>query len=74
MGYFKEIELETIEMFRDDGMKEIEIAKSLGISLQRVHSILAKYESDEYDRDPDMVRYDDLVFEPNDANYNAERF
>lgn len=75
MGYFKEIEIDIITMYREDGMKETEIAKSLGLSLTQVHDVLAAYESGDMDyseTDGDVVSYDDLMFEPNDDNYNAE--
>mgnify|MGYP006267312061 CR=1 FL=1 len=74
MGFFKNIEIDVIEMFQEDGMKETEIAKSLGISLTEVHNIIARFEADDYDRDPDVVSYDDLSSEPNDADYNAEHY
>lgn len=75
MGFFKEIEIDIITMYREDGMKETEIAKSLGLSLTQVHDVLAAYESGDMDYseiDGDVVSYDDLMFEPNDDNYNAE--
>ena len=75
MGFFKEIEIDIITMYREDGMKETEIAKSLGLSLTQVHDVLAAYESGDMDyseTDGDVISYDDLVFEPNDDNYNAE--
>ena len=74
MGFFKNIEIDVIEMFQEDGMKETEIAKSLGISLTEVHNIIARFEADDYDRDPDVVSYDDLSSEPNDADYNSEHY
>jgi len=74
MGYFKNIEIDVIEMFQEDGMKETEIATSLGISLTEVHNIIARFEADDYDRDPDTVSYDDLNSEPNDADYNSEHY
>lgn len=75
MGYFKDIAIDIITMYREDGMKETEIAKSLGLSLTQVHDVLALYESGDMDyseTDGDVISYDDLVFEPNDENYNAE--
>jgi predicted transcriptional regulator len=75
MGYFKEIAIDIIEMYREDGMKETEIAKSLGLSLTQVHEVLAAYENGDMDyseTDGDVVSYDDLMFEPNDDNYNQE--
>ena len=74
MGFFKNIEIDVIEIFREDGMKETEIAASLGISLTEVHNIIARFEADDYDRDPDTVSYDDLALEPNDADYNSEHY
>ena len=74
MGYFKNIEIDVIEMFQEDGMKETEIATSLGISLTEVHNIIARFEAEDYDRDPDVVSYDDLNSEPNDADYNSEHY
>ena len=75
MGYFKDIAIDIITMYREDGMKEAEIAKSLGLSLTQVHDVLAAYESGDMDyseTDSDVVSYDDLVLEPNDENYNQE--
>jgi transposase len=73
MGYFANLEIDVIEMFREDGMKETEIATSLGISVLDVHKIIARWEAEDYDRDPDMVSYDDLAFDPCDSNYNSEQ-
>jgi len=42
MGFFKDVEIDVIDMFHSDGMKETEIATSLGISLTQVHEILAE--------------------------------
>lgn len=75
MGYFKDIAIDIITMYREDGMKETEIAKSLGLSLTQVYEVLAAYESGDMDyieTDGDIVSYDDLVLEPNDENYNQE--
>ena len=75
MGYFKDIAIDIVTMYREDGMKEAEIAKSLGLSLTQVHDVLAAYESGDMDyseTDSDVVSYDDLVLEPNDENYNQE--
>lgn len=65
MGFFKEIEIDVIDMYHSDGMKETEIATSLGISLMKVNEILAAYEND-CDIDSEMVSYDDLEFEPSE--------
>ena len=75
MGWFKDIAIDIVTMYREDGMKETEIAKSLGLSLTQVHDVLAAYESGDMDyseTDSDVVSYDDLVLEPNDENYNQE--
>lgn len=75
MGFFKDIAIDIITMYREDGMKETEIAKSLGLSLTQVHEVLASYERQEMDyseTDDEVISYDDLVFEPNDENYNQE--
>jgi hypothetical protein len=74
MGWFKDIATDIITMYREDGMKETEIAKSLGLTLTQVHDVLALYESGETDTsEDDVVSYDDLVFEPCDSNYNSEQ-
>jgi transposase len=73
MGYFANLEIDVIEMFREDGMKETEIAASLGIPVVVVHEVIARWEAENYDRDPDMVSYDDLAFDPCDSNYNSEQ-
>jgi hypothetical protein len=73
MGYFANLEIDVIEMFREDGMKETEIAASLGIPVVVVHEVIARWEAEDYDRDPDMVSYDDLAFDPCDSNYNSEQ-
>lgn len=74
MGFFKEMEIEIIDMFHSDCMKETEIAKSLGISLLKVHDVLAAYERgdmdyDRSDTDAEMVTYDDLTFDPGAEHY-----
>ena len=74
MGFFKNIEIDVIDMFHSEGMKETEIATSLGISLTQVNEILAAYDRRDDDADSEMVSYDDLEFEPNDADYNSEHY
>jgi len=75
MGFFKNVEIDVIDMFHSEGMKETEIATSLGISLTQVHEILAAYDRRDDDADTDeMISYDDLEFEPNDADYNSEHY
>ncbi len=75
MGYFKNIEIDVIDMFHSDGMKEKEIAASLGISLTKVHEILAAYDkdcdadADEGESDVEIVSYDDLTFDPGAEHY-----
>jgi len=77
MGYFKNIEIDVIDMYRQDGLREVEIAKITGLSLTEVHEILSAYENYDMDyseSDADMVSYDDLEFEPGDVDYNAEHY
>lgn len=77
MGYFKNLEIDVIEMYRVDGLKETEIAKITGLSLTEVNEILAAYENRDADYseyDTDMVSYDDLTFDPGDVDYNAEHY
>jgi transposase len=74
MGFFKNVEIDVIDMFHSEGMKETEIATSLGISLTEVNEILAAYDRRDDDADSEMVSYDDLEFEPNDADYNSEHY
>jgi transposase len=75
MGFFKEIEIDVIDMFHSEGMKETEIATSLGISLTQVNEILAAYDRRDDDADTDeVVSYDDLVSEPDDSDYNSEHY
>lgn len=74
MGFFKNIEIDVIDMYHSDGMKETEIATSLGISLTQVNEILAAYDRRDDDADSEMVSYDDLEFEPNDTDYNSEHY
>lgn len=69
MGYFKNLEIDVVEMYREDGMSELEISKSLGISFTQVHEILAKFEHGDHDydiQDGDVVSYDELDFEPSE--------
>lgn len=37
-------DLQILEMYYKDGMKEKEIAKSLGLSLLTIHEVLAAFE------------------------------
>ena len=45
MGYFANLEIDVIEMFHEDNMKETEIAAFLGISVITVHNIIARFEA-----------------------------
>ena len=77
MGYFKNLEIDVIDMYRSDGLREVEIAKITGLSLTQVNDILAAYENRDMDyseSDADTVSYDDLEFEPGDIDYNAEHY
>ena len=49
MGFFSEIEIDVIDMYKIDGMKEEEIAKATGLTLLEVNDILYKYENGEVD-------------------------
>jgi len=73
MGFFKDIEIDVIDMFHSEGMKESEIATSLGISLTKVHEILAAYDkdcdADSGEGDDETVSYDDLEFDPGAEHY-----
>jgi len=40
-------DLQIIDMYYEDGMKEQEIAESLGISLLMVHEVIAAFEETE---------------------------
>jgi len=71
MGFFKDLEIDVIDMFRVDGMKETEIATATGLPVAEVHRILAAYENNDMDyditdTDAEMVSYDDLQFEPSE--------
>ena len=75
MGYFKNLEIDVIDMFHSEGMKETEIATSLGISLTQVNEILAAYDRRDDDADTDEdVSYDELQFDPNEVDYNSEHY
>jgi len=41
-------DLRILEMYYQEGMKETEIAESLGLSLLTVHEVLAAWENGEY--------------------------
>lgn len=41
-------DLRILEMYYQDGMKETEIAESLGLSLLTIHEVLAAWENGEY--------------------------
>ena len=76
MGFFKNVEIDVIDMYHSDGMKETEIATSLGISLTKVHEILAAYDrrDDDADTGEEIVSYDELQFDPNEIDYNSEHY
>lgn len=69
MGFFSNLEIDVIDMHHIEGMKETEIAVSLGISLKEIREILAAYDKD-CDADTEVVSYDALQFEPNDSGYS----
>ena len=77
MGYFKNLEIDVIDMYRNEGMKETEIANSLGIALSEVHAILSDYENRDMDydeSDTDMDSYDEQSLDADDIDYNAEHY
>ena len=77
MGYFKNLEIDVIDMYRNEGMKETEIANSLGIALSEVHAILSDYENRDMDydeSDTDMESYDEQSLDADDIDYNAEHY
>lgn len=49
-GSGDDTDLQILEMYHKDGMKETEIAKSLGISLLVVHEVLAAFDWTEEDK------------------------
>lgn len=79
MGFFKNAEIDVIQMYRLDGMKERAIATATGLSVLTVQEIIAAYERgdldyDLNDTDAEIVSYDDLTFDPDDSDYNAEHY
>ena len=74
MGYFKNLEIDVIEMHSRDGMNEMEIARATGLKLTEVHDIIADYQNGNFDysiSDTDageIVSYDDLEFEPEESD------
>ena len=76
MGFFKNAEIDVIEMYRLDGMKERAIATATGLSVLTVQEIIAAYERgdldyDIADTDAEVISYDELTFDPDDSDYNA---
>lgn len=51
MGFFKNLEIDVIDMFHSDEMKVTEIATATGLPLTEVLRILAAYESQDMDYD-----------------------
>jgi DNA-binding transcriptional regulator LsrR (DeoR family) len=49
MGALKDTAFDVINMYHEEGMKETEIAKSLGITLTLVYEILAAHENGEFE-------------------------
>jgi hypothetical protein len=68
MGYYKNLEFDVIQMYKEDGLREVEIAKVTGLSLTQIHEVLSAYERREmdYDESDEIVSYDDLSFEPSE--------
>ena len=75
MGFFKEIEIDVIDMFHSEGMKETEIATSMGIPLEQVHEILAAYDNHDMDYNESDIDADESYQEvDSDDDYNAEHY
>lgn len=68
MGFYKNLEFDVIQMYKEDGLREVEIAKVTGLSLTQVTEMLTSYERREmdYDESDEIVSYDDLSFEPSE--------
>lgn len=64
MGFFKEIEIDILEMHKDQFPVEA-IAKILNVSIPEVERVIDLQEDCDYDSD--VVTYDDLVFEPRES-------
>jgi DNA-binding transcriptional regulator LsrR (DeoR family) len=76
MARVKDLFHDIIEMYFYDGMKEAEIATSLGISLLQVHEAIGLYEqaNERLVTDADeVVSYDDLMHDPIEGKYNSEQ-
>lgn len=67
MGFFSNLEISVLEMYFQDGMKEREIARSLGIELSMVHEVLANYEN----ADSDPAEYAEASADADAAHYGA---
>lgn len=79
MGYYKNLEFDVIQMYKEDGLREVEIAKVTGLSLTQIHEVLSAYERREmdYDESDEIVSYDDLSFEPTepeDGEFNGAHY
>ena len=48
MGHFSELAIDVIEMYQKDGLKEADIARITGATLEQVHEILADFEDSDY--------------------------
>ena len=79
MGYFKNLEMDVIQMYKEDGLREVEIAKVTGLSLMQIHEVLSAYEQREadFDESDEIVSYDDLTSEPSESeenDYHSEHY
>lgn len=73
MGRFSDMQIEVVDMYVSEGMSEEEIAKSLGISLLDVHSVLDEYENTVNDilaEDSDTIPYDEEFPDPDEPVEN----
>lgn len=76
MGFYKNLEFDVIQMYKEDGLREVEIAKVTGLSLTQVTEMLTSYERREMDCD-EIVSYDNLSFEPTepeDGEFNGAHY
>lgn len=73
MGRFSDMQIDIVDMYVSDGMSEEEIAKSLGISLLEVHSVLDEYENTVNDllaEAEDEIPYDEEFPDPDELEEN----
>ena len=52
-------DMSILDLYFNDGMKEGEIAKSLGITVLDVHEALSAFETGRFDIHPDLIGEED---------------